>query len=65
MYKIRAYLSTFFKVKHVIGSWDPDLHQSGKLDPDPHQFADDKQNVWNKSLFSIKNFFKVEPLFGS
>jgi hypothetical protein len=33
----------------------PDPYQSDKLapesDPDPHQFADDKQNVWNMSLF--------------
>ncbi len=37
-----------------------DPHQSDTLDPepdsDPHQFADEKPNIWNTSLF--KHFFK-------
>jgi hypothetical protein len=37
--------------------------QSDKLDPEPdaHQFADDKQNVWNMSLFL--HFFKGLSLY--
>jgi hypothetical protein len=46
---------------HKSGKLDPHPHQDDELDPDPNQFADNKQNVWNVSLF--EHFLNVLRLY--